>query len=257
MSLFQFSEIQILTFALVFLRVIAFVFTWPIFGSETVPMPVKVLLSLLLAICLFPVQSFNLPQELINDHIISLAAKEVMIGLMIGFLTRFFFFAISIAGEIVSVSSGLSSAQLFNPTMGSQSQVLEQFQFSLAAILFLFLNGHHFLISGLSQSFSIVPLSMNDIKYEQFQNVALLGQDIMFLGLKLSAPVMGTVLIVNVAMGVLGRAVPQINVFSTSMQVTIIIGLGIFFWTLPLLIPEMEVLITQLTDNMFKFMKAI
>lgn len=257
MGIFQFSEIQILTFALIFLRITAFVFTWPIFSAETVPMPVKILLSLLLSICLFPVQSFNLPQELINDHIISLAAKEIIIGLMIGFLTRLFFFAVNVAGELVSISSGLTSAQLFNPAMGSQTQVLEQFQFSLAAMLFLFLNGHHFLIGGLAQSFSIVPISMNEIKFDQFQNVAMLGQEILFMGLKLSAPVVGTILIVNVAMGVLGRAVPQINVFTTSLQVTIIIGLGVLFWTLPLLIPEMDVLIKQLTSHMFSFMKAI
>ncbi|MEZ0392355.1 MAG: flagellar biosynthetic protein FliR [Pseudobdellovibrionaceae bacterium] len=257
-GLSQFPEGQIIAFALVFLRIIAFVVAWPVFGSSNVPVPVKVLLSLIFSIILFPVISFqNVDLIKIDDQLIFLSIREVGIGLALGFLMRMFFFAISIAGEVVSLSIGLSSAQMFNPTLGTQSNVVEQFQMMIATLFFLAINGHHIFITGMAQSFDLAPVAVIGIKAEAFGSISQWTKDVFVAGLKMSAPVLVAIFLTNISMGILGRAVPQINVLVTSMAVTLLLGLGVLFVTTPLFLGEMHGLMNLMAERFFQFMKVI
>lgn len=257
-GLYQFPEGQIIAFALVFLRLIAFVIAWPVFGAAVVPVPLKVLLGLVFSMIVFPTISFqNVDMIAITDQIIFMAIRELLIGLFLGFLMRMFFFAVSVAGEIISVTMGLASAQLFNPAMGTSSNVVEQFQVLLATLFFLAMNGHHLFIAGIAQSFELVPIAVVGIKTAGFMEIAEMGQQILLLGLKMSAPILVSIFIVNVAMGILGKAVPQINVLVTSMPVTIMLGFGVLMITTPLFINEMSGLVDIMATNFIKAMKVM
>ena len=257
-GLYQFPEGQIIAFALVFLRLMAFVVAWPVFGSAMVPIPSKVLLALIFAMVVFPTIPFqNVDLIAINNDIIFMAIRELLVGLFLGFLMRMFFFAVSVAGEIISVTMGLASAQLYNPAMGSQSNVVEQFEVLIATLFFLAMNGHHLFLSGISQSFSLVPVADIAIRTGGFLEIAEMGQEILLLGLKISAPVLVSIFVTNVAMGILGKAVPQINVLITSMPVTILLGFGVMIISLPLFVHEMGALVDMMADNFFKAMKVL
>jgi flagellar biosynthetic protein FliR len=257
-GLYQFPEGQILAFALVLMRIIAFVATWPVFGSANVPMPVKLLLSILFTMVVFPTLHFtNTDLITMNDELLLLSAREIFIGFSLGFLMRMFFFIVSIMGEIVSVTMGLSAAQLYNPAMGSQASVLEQFEVTLATLLFLALNGHHIFIGGLVQSFSVAPVASLSLNYHAFATIGAAAQEIMVIGLKMSAPVLVAIFLTNLSMGILGRAVPQINVLITSMPVTALLGLLILIITTPLFVNEMGGMIDVMAERFFQFMKVI
>lgn len=257
-GLSQFPEGQIIAFALVFLRVIALVIAWPIFGTQTVPVSVKVLLAVVLSMVLFPTIKFaNVDLIKIGDEVVFLAAREIFVGLALGFLMRMFFFAVSIAGEIISLSVGLGSAQIFNPAMGASGNVMEQFEVMLASLFFLALNGHHIFIGGLAESFTLVPVSAMAIKTAGFGGIATFVQDVFWMGIKISAPIMIAIFLANFAMGILGRAVPQINVLVTSMPVTLLLGLAVLFVTTPLFVGEMSVLMDLMANRLFQFMKVI
>lgn len=254
----QFPEGQIIAFALVFLRIIAFVVAWPVFGSASVPVPVKVLLSLVMSMIFFPTISFqNVDLIRIDDQLVFLAVREIFVGLALGFLMRMFFIAISIAGEIISVSIGLASAQLFNPAMGSQSNVVEQFELLLATLFFLAIDGHHVFIQGMAQSFQIVPVAAIAVKAHAFGGIGQIVQDVFLAGLRISAPILVAIFLTNVAMGIVGRAVPQINVLVTSMPVTLLLGLGVMIVTTPLFLGEMGGLINLMAERFFQFMKVV
>ena len=254
----HFPEGQIIAFALIFLRVIAFVVAWPIFGTQLLPAPVKVLLALVLSVALFPVLKFqNVDLIKIGDELVFVAFREIVIGLFLGFLLKFFFFAVSITGEIMGISSGLSSAQLFNPAMGSQSNVLEQAHLIMATLFLLAMNGHHLFIQGLAQSFDLVPVSAIGIKYESFANLSLFVRDAFFMGIKMAAPVIVTVFVTNLTMGLLGRAVPQINVMMTSFQVTILVAISVFFVSIPLFVNEMDGLLHIMAERFFSVLKVL
>jgi flagellar biosynthetic protein FliR len=257
-GLHQFPEGQIIAFALIFLRIIAFVVAWPIFGTSLVPVHLKVALALVLTVVLFPTVHFqNVDLIKIGDEVIFLAFREIVVGLFLGFLLRFFFFAVSIAGQTIGISSGLASAQMFNPAMGSQANVMEQAELIMATLFLLAVNGHHLFIQGLAQSFELVPVSSIGIKYEGFASVALAVRECFFMGIKMAAPVMVAIFITNVTMGLLGRAVPQLNVMMTSIQVTIVVSVVVLFLSMPLFVNEMDGLLQTMAERFFSTLKVL
>jgi flagellar biosynthetic protein FliR len=252
------SEHQLLILFLVLLRMSSFVVAWPIFGVQQVPPPVKILFAVLFAILLAPTLGEpNLSLEEIENSLIWLSLKEVFIGLLLGYLMRLFFFAVSIGGEIISMSMGLSSAQLLNPAMGGEGSVIEQFEVAMATLFFLAINGHHLFLTGLVESFQVLPMSLSGLNFELFAETGKLVQEIMVIGLKISSPILAAILFTNVAMGILGRAVPQINVFITSLPVNILLGFFIIALSIPLFVEEMGFLLNEMTEAMFEMMKGL
>lgn len=255
---YAFTESQILIFGLLLLRMFGFVFSSAIFGAPVVTTPLKILFSLVLAVVLYP--TIKVPFEIatqIGDNLVTLAVREIVLGLTLGFLTRLFFFAITMVGDMTSVSIGLGAAQLYNPMMGSSGNALEQFYMILGTLLFFLLQAHHIFLSALASSFDLIPLAKMSFNYGAYGEMAYFGQKIIEVTVKMCAPVLVTILIVNVAMGILGRAIPQMNVLVTSMPVTIGIGMALMFITLPLLILEMNGLLDITATHLMKVLKAL
>lgn len=252
------TEAQILLFALIFLRMIAFVVSSAVFGSPTINASAKVLFSIVLSVMLFPVVKIgNVDYLIISEQIIGLAIRELVIGLSLGFLTRLFFFVVTMTGDLVSVSVGLSASQLFNPMMGTNGNTLDQFYSTIGTLVFLAINGHHMLLNGIAQSYELIPVSSMALNIGPFAEMAVFGQSVMIMAIKMCAPVLITVLLVNLAMGILGRAVPQINVLVTSMPVTIMLGMMVVFLCLPLMVLEMNGLVEITTTKLFAVMKHL
>lgn len=254
---FGFNESELLTFALVLLRVSAFIVTWPVFSAFAVPHQLKVLFAVLITMVIFPVVSrTGLTTEVLSQEIFWLALKEVVTGVCLGFLTRLFFFAVTCGANLIATSAGLANAQIFNPTMGATTTVVEQFYVAVATLLFLSINGHHIFLSGLVQSFDAIPLTAG-IDIAVFKDSGLVLQAVVEAGIKLSAPVMVVIFFLNVAMGIIGRAVPQINVLVTSMPVNFMAGILVMLVGIPAMVFEMDHQMVEFADMMFKFMNAM
>ncbi len=257
-AIYNFSLTEVVAFALVLMRMAGFVIAMPIFGTPNVPVQVKVLLSLVMAFVLFPQIGWkSLSIDIDSVMIITLAVKEVFVGLVIGFLARLFFIAVSMAGQIMDVSLGLSTAQLFDPTMGESSSAFDQFFVILASIFFLAINGHHILIAGLFDSFTLVPLGKVGLSFTPFGGFGMIVEQIMSIAVKMSAPILISILFMNVAVAVIGRAVPQINILITSLPLNILAGFFILFLALPLLLWQMHGLVNVTADQLFRFVKAL
>lgn len=250
------NENQILFLALILLRVIAFVFSSAIFSSANISVPLKILFSVVLSFIVFPLHRFeaqNHPE--LSEQIIGNAVQELLAGVMIGLVTRFFFFAISMSGDLISISIGLSSAQMFNPISGTNSNLMEQFQVLLATLVFFSLQGHHLLISALSESFTLFPIAGPGFTWKSLPEVARMGSQLLEIALKMASPVVVSILLVNITMGILGRTVPQLNVLVTSLSVTLAIGLVVMMITLPLMVFEMNSVINLTGQYVFRLMR--
>lgn len=265
---FAFNETELLAFALVLLRVSAFVVSWPVFSVYSVPQPLKVLFALTLSVVIFPVISREgLTGQTLSTEIGLLVLKEVCIGLSLGFITRMFFFAVSIGGNLIATSTGLANAQIFNPTIGATASTVEQFYAAIATLLFLAINGHHYFLMGLVQSFTELPLAISGTEIASSSvgvNFGVIGRDsglilqqVTEAGIKISAPVMVAIFFTNVAMGILGRAVPQINVLITSMSVNFLAGLLVMIVAIPALLLELDRELIQFTEFLFGLMKSM
>jgi len=258
LNLYALSEPQILVFSLVLLRMVSFVFSAAIFSAPMVSTPLRVLFSMILAMSVYPaVKTDAVVLQGFSDSLPLFAIREVAIGLILGFLSRIFFFAVSMVGDVISISLGLSAAQLYNPVMESQGGVVEQFHVILGSLLFLLLNGHHVMITALVQSFDYAAIGLTAFRTGGLAEYALFGGELITLTVKMTAPVMVAILLANVAMGILGRAIPQMNVLVTSFPVTILLGLGTMVICLPLFVGEMSGLIDVTSLQLMKMLKAI
>lgn len=227
---YSMSEAQVIMFGLIFLRMIAYVVSSVVFGSGNISAPIKILLAVIFSMVVLPsVKVAPADMARMSEDLALLAAREVAVGLSLGFLTRLFFFAVGMTGELISVSIGLGQAQIFNPMLGQNSNTVEQFYNTVATLIFFAINGHHLLINGIAQSYELVPLAQLKLAMGPFAEMAMFTQDMMVMAIKMCAPIIGAILITNIAMGILGRANPQINVLVTSMPVTLMLGFVLMF----------------------------
>jgi flagellar biosynthetic protein FliR len=256
-EVYRFNEKEILLFALMLVRISACFVTMPLFGSKDVPHSIKVLLSLVTTFILFTSQRMVLTKiDFQTDDLITLAAREAFIGVFIGYLTRGIFWGVQVAGQILGFSLGFSAAQIFNPAFGDSGTVIEQLQSNLALLLFFSINGHHWMIEALAKSFQLAPMAQIGLHTEPLVGISHYITMIFAIGVKLAAPMMAVVVFLNFALGVVGRAVPQINVFVISFPINITVGLLVFMVTIPLLLAVMETDFSKLTVEVFKFIKA-
>ena len=252
------NDTQVILFGLIWLRMVSFVFSSAFLGSPSVNPPIKILFSVVLAFIVFPIaEPVSTDKQSLNDFLVLLAGREVLVGLILGLLTRFFFFALSMAGDMISLSLGLGSAQIYNPFIGQSGQVVEQFFSLTGMVVFLALNGHHLFLTALVQSFEVIPFANLSLHVGGLAEVSQKFQEIFIIMIKMAAPVIVTVFIVNLAMAIMGRAVPQLNVLVTSFPVTIMIGLAVFIISIPLMTIEMNFLMQHTSEQLFKLMRSL
>lgn len=257
-SLFQFSENEILQFALVLIRLSAFFMIWPLLGIETVPAPLKILFSLVVTMMVYPVIKTRLPN--IGTHESQLAfmsLREAFIGFTFGLLSRGFLNALKMAGELISTSIGLSSAQLYNPAMGSTSTPMDQLLFMLTGLVYLSIQGHHLFLVGAVDTFRVLPPGVLGFEARTFLQFTSIMSDLVIAGIRMSAPAVAAIFVVNVVMGVLGKTVPQINVLTTSLAVNLAVGLVVLFLALPSMLEEVPDILEQSAERVFQLVKAL
>lgn len=259
-ELSQLNEIQLIVFGLIMLRMIAFVFSAAVFSAPSVPVSAKVLFSIVLTMMVYTsVADKKLIAHVsdVQDQIILLSVFELVVGLCLGFLTRLFFFAVSMTGEMISVALGLGQAQIFNPLMGSQGNAMEQFLVMFATLVFFAINGHHIMIQGLIQSFNTIPVSNININVIELKNIVLSAQQIFEIAIRMAAPIVISMLVIQIGIGLLSRAVPQINVLSTASAVSALIGIILLMVCLPLMSNQMSGAIEETSASFFRFVKGI
>ncbi|MDN2702413.1 flagellar biosynthetic protein FliR [Janthinobacterium sp. SUN100] len=216
-------------------RILGLIAAAPLFGNAAVPATVKVSLGALLAMIIAPtvpalpaVNPMSLPGLLI-------LTQEMLVGLAMGFSIRIVFSAIEMAGEISSLTMGLGFASFFDPQTKGRSSAISQFLVMLATLMFLTVNGHLVLLAALAESFVSLPISSSPISGGGFQQLAAWGGEIFRSGLQISLPIIAALLLTNVALGILTRAAPQLNIFGIGFPVTLGVGLLVISMVLPYL----------------------
>lgn len=258
MNVLNLFEIEAFAFLLIFARMSAFLVTWPVLGGMNVPSILKILLSLLLTIVLFPILKTDFKHIFTSySQVIFYVGKEVFIGLALAQISYMFFYMIQMMADLVSTSLGISSAQLFNPTFQTSATPIDTLYYTLAALFFLLVNGHHMFLTGLVQSYDIAPIYRWSLDGNSFGQISLIAKDVIILGLQLAAPVLVSILLINISLAIVGRAVPQINVLVTSMPINTLAGLVILIVSMPFMMDQMEASLGIFVEQFFMFLKTI
>jgi len=263
MSLFNFNQEELLSFFAVLIRYSVLFAILPFVGDKSVPGPTKILLALATTIALFPALVSNggvKPGDAMvwgasASGIISTITLEILFALALGFVARIIFDAILMGGNLVGNFMGFSIASTYDAHQESQTQVVAQVQMTLAMLIFLVLDGHHLMLRAALDSYRVVGVgSLNIGLGTAFVTklIELSGNVIRF-GLEIAAPVAISLFAVNVAFGVLAKAMPQLNILVLSFAASGLIGLGVLFLSLP----EFQGLVGNYLSQIGDWMEAV
>jgi flagellar biosynthetic protein FliR len=212
------------------LRIAGFVAAAPIVGAGAVPARVKVVLTLAIAFLLAPSVAVPPALSIFSAAGILSAAQELMVGVAIGMVVQLAFDALAIAGQTIATSMGLGFATLVDPQRGANTTVLGQLFVVFATLAYLALDGHLLLLGELANSYRGLPIGATGAARDLALAVASRGGWIFETGLLIALPAVVSLIIVNVALGVVARAAPQLNLFGIGFPLTLLAGYAVLFF---------------------------
>lgn len=244
------------TFLLILMRMIGLFIVSPIFGRRNIPAYFKMGFSLLMAVILANTIQYYGEYENILQYTLVLV-KEFLAGLAIGFISYMMFTAIYVAGQIIDMQIGFGMVNVIDPMSNIEVPVTANFYFIMCMLIFLAVNGHHAVIKAIFDSYEIIPVG-NAVFGEAFaNNVIMIFSRLFVVGFKIAAPVAASLLVADVALGIVSKAIPQLNVFIVGMPLKIILGIGVMIVTIPGFILLLEGLFNGTNSEMYNLMKSM
>ncbi len=237
-------------------RILAMLASAPIFNNVAQPARIRLGVGLVITIALMPVLPPMPPVPPGSWIGLFILAQQILIGVLLGFSLRIAFAAIDVAGELIGMQMSLSFAVFYDPQNAGQTPVLAEFLGLITTLIFLALNGHLLTLSVLAETFRLLPVSVTPFSAGSFTSL-LTWSSIMFSsGLLLALPMITALLIANLAMGVLARVAPQLNIFAVGFPVTLVSGFIVLMFSMPYFGAAMERLFDQAFRAMAQVMRA-
>lgn len=243
-------------FLLIFCRITSFFVVVPVFSSRSIPLQFKIGLSFFVSMIIFSSggTGITVPQDL--TYII-LIIREVLIGLLLGFIGYLMFMTIQTAGSFIDIQIGFAIANVIDPLTGTSAPIFGNFKYMIALTMFVIMNGHHHLLNAIVYSYDWVPI--DNIMFSKMLDGSLsdflvrsFAQSFM-LAFQMSAPLVTALFLTDVGLAFLARTAPQYNVFVIGVPLKIIIGLALFL----ILMPGLAYLFQNLYDIMFESMQNL
>jgi flagellar biosynthetic protein FliR len=214
--------------------------TAPILSARPLPRRIKAGMAILLGIMLVPLASqADLPEITSIWTLALLAAKESLVGVIIGFFLSLVFIGIRMAGSIIGFQSGLAMANIMERENSQQVSMVSEFWIVMGTLIFLAIGGHHAVISGFADSFRVLPIGTVSFSGPAGEMLLRFTSYAFVIAIKISAPIMITLFLVSVTLGVLARTVPQMNIFIVGIPLKI----GISFLVMAASLPIFRVII--------------
>ncbi|MCX8145598.1 MAG: flagellar biosynthetic protein FliR [Azovibrio sp.] len=217
-------DLWIASFIYPLARILAVAASAPFLNNAAMPRRVRLMLGLVLTLAVMPILPPMPAVSPASGLGLWILAQQILIGIGMGLSMRIIFTAVEMASTIVAFQMGLGFATFYDPQSTSQTSVIANFMTLLTGLLFLAFNGHLIYFSVIAQSFIAIPISSTPLTASSWQLLAALGGKIFSTGLLLALPVVLILLITNLAMGVLNRAAPQLNLFAIGFPVTLALG---------------------------------
>ena len=251
-NLLSYDASQLLAFILVLVRVSGIIATAPVFGSSNIPPQIKVVLSLMLALILYPFIPLITVYPDRPDHYIMLIASEMLIGLVLGIIARFLFAAVEFAGTVIGFQMGLGMAMVFDPQSQEQISIVGKFENITVTLIFLAMDGHLIVLQALVRSYSVLPPGGASISRPLVENLTELSASVFVIGLQIGAPLIVALFLANAIVGLLARSVPQIQVFVVGFPLTLMLGFLFLFFGMPFFAQAVHQMFEKLDTQYFE-----
>lgn len=222
-------------FLLVLLRISALLVVAPIFGHRLYMARAKIGMAFMISLVVFPLvadQGLQVPEGIFPY--VFMMVREALMGMVLGFTVLLLFIGIQFAGQLAGLQMGFGIVNVIDPQSHGQVSIIAQFLNILAVLIVLSIDGHHLILQGLMASFDAVPLGGVEFKAPIAEKIISLSSQIFGIAIKISAPILISLLSISVALGVLARTVPQMNVFIVGFPVQLAVGMSVLVASLPL-----------------------
>ena len=226
---------------LIFVRVSAFFVTIPLFSYKTIPSQLKIVLAFVLSWMMY--YTFSIEAFTINGDYLLLVLKEAIVGLVLGLVVYIVFSAVQIAGGFIDFQMGFAMANIVDPQTGAQSPLMGQFFNFLLLLVFLAINGHHLVLDGIFYSYQFMPIDQFFPKFgdaESIEYIMKLFVAVFAIAFQMSAPIIATLFLVTLALGITGKTVPQLNIFVVGFPIKIAVGFILLVTMMGVMVEVME-----------------
>ena len=217
------------------IRISAMIAAMPVFSSNFVPVRVRLLFALGLTLVIAPVIPPVPEIDALSIPGVLLVLQQIMIGIIMGFIFHLVFAVFTIGGQIIAMQMGLGFATMIDPVNGAQAPVLSMFFILLVTLLFFIVDGHLVIIGLLAESFHSFPISTEFMEKQNFWSIVIWGSKMFASAILVALPAVTALLLVNMSLGMIGRAAPQLNIFAVGFSITIIGGFYVIMVSLPVM----------------------
>ncbi len=243
---------------MIFLRVVSAMSVAPIYSNTAVPIQVRVLLSLVIAYMIFmTLDKTNIHVEISLGWMAVNGIKEVLTGVLMGYMVNFVFYGFSFAASLIGFSIGLSMAQAFNPLDELSDNIIGEIYGFIAIMILFVINGHHYIITGLFYSFKTISIGEFSITKSVYDMIIKYSFAIFVIAIKIAAPIMVSFFVVQIAEGIVARMIPQMQVFFVTQPLKIAFGIFILMAALPITVYVMKILLQETESSLLNLIKAI
>ena len=233
-----------------FVRISAAMMAAPLFSHRAIPRQIRLGVALMVAVLLMPWQPTIADFNPLSLQGLLLTANELLLGICLGFMVQMVFEAVMFAGQFIATGMGLGFASVIDQQQGISVAVVGQFYMLITMLLFLAMNGHLAFIQLIADSFAVWPVGAAVVQAETFSVTFNAIGGMLRNALGIALPAVVALLVVQIAMGVMSRAAPTLNLFAVGFPVTLMLGLIVLERTLPALLPQVERLLSIAFSNM-------
>ncbi len=214
-------------------RIAAMLMAAPIFSIRQIPVRFRMLLAVLITVLVQPILPAAPVVPVFSADSLLILVQQLGIGIALGFLLQMAFNALIFGGQVMAYSMGLGFANMMDPANGVQVPVVAQFWLILAMLAFLLMNGHLVLISAVVDTFTVLPIAVDGLSRAGSWDLLGWASRMFAAGLVMAMPVIISLLLINIGMGVVSRAAPQLNIFAIGFPITLMMGFILIWITLP------------------------
>ncbi len=246
-------------FLLMFVRMTSFFLVAPLFSMKGVPNQFKIGLAFFITLLAF---SGSVSEESIavDSGYLFLIIKEVFIGVTLGFTAALLLYTVQVAGAFIDFQMGFALANVMDPQTGAQVPIIGHYKYMLALLFLLVTDGHHLMLDGVMKSFQLVPVETITFSIESeaiARFLTALFVQMFMIALQMALPVVGALFLVDIALGILAKTVPQLNIFAVGFPLKIIAGFIMLILVMPVFFYVLQILFGKIVVSMSDLIKLL
>ena len=243
---------------LITLRIIGAFIAAPVFGHKSLPALIKIFLSFFIAYLIFlTLDTSAIHIEFTFWFLFTYAIKELIAGLILGFMLNFVFYGVLYAGSFIGFDMGLAISEVFDPSEGINSNPIGETLYFAALLIFLLINGHHYIIEGLSFSFLTIPLGKSVLTQPLNELIIKYSAEVFIIAVQIASPVMVSFFLVHIAEGIIARIIPQMQVFFVTQPLKIGLGFLMLAGIAPIYIYTIKNLLRNYESQLAELVRAM